>query len=218
MKRVILITDIDTSLGEELVKRYLEKGYRVAAACTNPEKNTDSGNENLLILDWKRRSAISARNVILRLLTQYDQIDEALILESPLLERNLLQEVSFSAIESAVDQWIKGTLFLIKEILRIYTKRKEGILSLVNYSQQESGGLFPPLESALRGSFQAMAQSLFASNAQKNVCINGFESYCPRIKEFADFIVNTRFEKKRCLSGKWFRFQTKSRLFSSLRF
>jgi NAD(P)-dependent dehydrogenase (short-subunit alcohol dehydrogenase family) len=210
MKRVVLITDCESELGAELVRLYLQRGYAVAAAVG--EGKTCAGNPDgeLYSVEWKRRSALSTRNLMLRALTRFDTIDEALLLSCPSLERTLLQEVSGQAIDTAVDDWLKGALFLSREILDLFRKSGRGRLSLVNYAQ--TAPLFPPLEAVLRGGFQALATSLFASQSGRGIAIAGFESYTPRHNEFAAFIVSTWETRAAKMSGKWFRYPAGARL------
>lgn len=221
MGRVVLISDVQAPLGEQLVRRYLAEGYSVAATRSSQgarESALVSENEGFLLTDWNRKSLISTKNVLLAVLNRFDRIDETLVLESPAPERSLLQELSYDAIERAVDSWIKGTLFLIKGVLELYGKGG-GLLGLINHVQQEYGTAFPPLEAALRGSFKAAAQALFASNTQKDVYINGFEFYCSQeaqAKEFAEFIFTTMKERGGRTSGRWFRYQPKAGFLSPL--
>jgi NAD(P)-dependent dehydrogenase (short-subunit alcohol dehydrogenase family) len=211
MKRVVLITDTQTELGGELVRLYLHKGYAVAAAVAEGKSPAGVPEGEFFSVEWKRRSALSTRNLMLRVLTRFDTLDEAILLSSPSLERTLLQEVTSQTIDAAVDDYIKGALFLSREILELFRKRGQGRLSLVNYAQTRP--LFPPLEAVLRGGFQALAASLFASQSGGNTTIAGFESYSPRYGEFAAFIVSTWESRGAKMSGKWFRHPVSARLF-----
>jgi len=203
MKRVVLITDTETELGGELVRLYLKKGYAVAAALEEG-KSIAAGEGEVFSVEWKRRSALSTRNLILRILSRFDTLDEAVLLASPSLKRTLLQDVSSQTIDAAVDAWIKGALFLSREVLELFHKRGKGRLSLVNYAQESP--LFPPLEAVLRGGFQALAASLFASSSGRDIAIAGFESYATRIPDFAAHILSTWETRGTKVSGKWFRY------------
>ncbi len=220
MGRVVFVSDVQTPLGEELVRRYLAEGASVAATRSNLEARESplvSENDGFLLTDWNRRSPISSRNVLLTVLNRYGRIDEAVILQTPAVERSLLHETAYELIERAVDTWIKGTLFLIKGVLEAFSRSGGGLLALVHHVPQEAGTDFPPLEAALRGSFKSTAQSLFATNSQAGVCINGFESFSTQAREFAEFIVQTMQERGGRGSGKWFRYQPKARFLSPLK-
>jgi NAD(P)-dependent dehydrogenase (short-subunit alcohol dehydrogenase family) len=218
VNRVALITDAQTSLADQLIRRYLSEGFSVAAARSHPVRIDTpmiSEDEDLLLIEWNRTSPISAKNVLLTALNRFDRIDETLLLFTPELEQKLLQETSAETMDRAVDTWIKGSLFLMKAVLELYTQKQGGCLALINHLPQGEGGVLPPLESALRGSFTAAAGAVFASNSQRNVFVNGFESPSQKIEELADFIFDTMKDRGARVSGKWFRFPTRSGILSA---
>jgi NAD(P)-dependent dehydrogenase (short-subunit alcohol dehydrogenase family) len=220
MGRVVFVSDVQTLLGEELVRRYLAEGASVAATRSNQEARESplvSENDGFLLTDWNRRSVISSRNVLLTVLNRYGRIDEAVIMQAPAVERSLLHETAYELIERAVDAWIKGTLFMIKGVLEAFGRGGGGLLALVHHVPQEAGTDFPPLEAALRGAFKSAAQSLFATNSQAGVRINGFESFSSQAREFAEFIVQTMQERGGRTSGKWFRYQPRGGFLAPLK-
>jgi NAD(P)-dependent dehydrogenase (short-subunit alcohol dehydrogenase family) len=218
MKRVALITDASTPVGDQLVRRYLSEGYGVAATCSGQARiNTPlvSEEEDLLVIEWNRKSPISAKNVLLTALNRFDRIDQTLLLLTPELEQKLLQETATEMIERAVDAWIKGSLFLIKAVLILYGQKQEGSLALINHVPRVATAVPPPLESALRGSFRATAEAIFAGIGQQNVFINGFESHSTKIEDLADFIFDTMNGKGIRTTGKWYRFPPRSKILSA---
>jgi NADP-dependent 3-hydroxy acid dehydrogenase YdfG len=220
MKRVALITDASTPLGDQLVRRYLSEGYGVAATCSGGDSIDTplvSEEEDLLVIKWNRNSPISAKNVLLTALNRFDRIDETLLLMAPELEQKLLQETATEAIDRAVDTWIKGSLFLIKSVLVLYGQKQEGFLALINHLPQVAAAVPPPLESALRGSFRATAEAIFAGIGQQNVFVNGFESHSTKIEELADFIFDTLNSKAVRTTGKWHRFPPHSGILAAFK-
>ncbi|MBN1837004.1 MAG: hypothetical protein JW820_14205, partial [Spirochaetales bacterium] len=187
MKPVALITDAQTRLGEALVKLYLAEGYCVAATRSNQEsveRPLVSQSEDLLLMDWSRRSPISTRNVLLSTLNRFQRLDQTILLLSPSLEQGLLHELSYEIIERAVDAWTKGTLFLLKSVLELYRKQDFQTpcdLALVSVTTQVEGTPLPPLEAALRGSFEATAASLFDSYNAQGLRVHGFEGFGPEL-------------------------------------
>lgn len=164
MRRVALITDAQTPLGEQLVRCYLAAGHCVAATRSNLgrfETPLVSEEDRLLLIDWNRTSPISARNVLLAALNRFDALDEALLLQAPEPPPEALQAQACEAIERAVDACIKGTLFLAKGILESFAERGDG--SLVLLQRARSPAAPAPLQAALAGSFQAAARSLAAA-------------------------------------------------------
>ena len=213
MKRVALITDASTPLGDQLVRRYLSEGYSVAATCSGQariETPLVSEEEDLLVVEWNRTSPVSAKNVVLSTRNRFDKIDETLLLLTPELERKLLQETATETIDRAVDAWVKGSLFLMKAVLQLYGQKQEGLLALINHQPQATSAVPPALESALRGGFRAAAEAIFAGIGQPNVFINGFDSHSTKIEELADFIFDTMKTRTVRATGKWHRFPPRS--------
>jgi NADP-dependent 3-hydroxy acid dehydrogenase YdfG len=220
MKRVALITDAATPLGDQLVRRYISEGFGVVATCSGGDRIDTpvvSEQEDLLVVDWNRKSPISAKNVLLTGLNRFDRIDQTLLLLTPELEQKLLQETAVETMDWAVDAWIKGSLFMIKTVLVLYGQKKEGLLGLINHTSQTARAVPPPLESALRGSFKATAEAIFAGVGQQNVFVNGFESNSAKIEELADFIFDTMNGRGIRTAGKWHRFPPRSGILSALR-
>ena len=220
MNRVALITDADTPLGDQLMRRYLSEGYGVAASSSNHtriETPLVSEEEDLLLVDWNRKSPISAKNVLLTALNRFDRIDQTLLLSTPEPEQKLLQETATETIDRAVDTWIKGSLFLMKAVLELYGQKQRGCLALINHLAQAEAAVLPPLESALRGGFTAAAEAILAGTGQQNVFVNGFESRSQNIEELADFIFDTMNDRGIRTSGRWYRFPPRSGILSALR-
>jgi NAD(P)-dependent dehydrogenase (short-subunit alcohol dehydrogenase family) len=220
LNRVALITDVHTPLGDQLARRYLSEGYGVAASRPNQipiETPLVSEDEDLLVIDWNRKSPISAKNVLLTALNRFDGIDQTLLLSAPEPEQKLLQETTTEAIDRAVDSWIKGSLFMIKAVLELYGRRQTGSLALINHLAQEQIAALPPLESTLRGGFTAAAEAILAGTGQQNVFVNGFESRTDKIEELADFIFDTMNSRGNRTSGRWYRFPPRSGILSALR-
>ena len=176
-----------------------------------------SEEEDLLVVEWNRSSPISAKNVVLTALNRFDRIDETLLLLTPKLEQKLLQETATETIDRAVDAWIKGSLFLMKAVLVLYGRTQGGSLALINHMAQAATAVPPPLESALRGSFRATAEAIFAGIGEQNVFVSGFESHSAKIEELADFIFDTMNGKTVRTTGKWHRFPPRSGILSAFK-
>ena len=219
MPGVVLITDVDTPLGQELARLYGESGYSVIGT-------TDSGEQSSLrtatalkqeraevpcfCVQWSRKSALSARNVLLAGLNRFDRIDQAILVECPDSARQLLHETKLFEIDRAIDLWVKGSLFFAREILAYFLARKSGVFALVNYSKQGSREALPPLESSIRGSIQGLTHSLFAAYAGDGIAVSVFESYSPKTAAFASYICQTILEKE-SRAAKWYRFPARYR-------
>ena len=210
MGRVVLVSDVQTPLGEELARAYLAEGASVAATRSNlkaHEAPLVSESEGFLLMDWNRRSPISARNVLLSAANRFGRIDEAVLLQDPAVEAKLLPDTSYESMERAADAWLKGPLFLLKGLLEAFARNGGGRLALVDYAPRQAAAGRPPLEAALRGAFRALAQSLLDTGGAKGVQVHCFESVETLARDFAGFITETMTVRGDKPSGKWLRFQ-----------
>ena len=220
MGRVVLVSDVQTPLGEELARRYLAEGASVAVTRSNQQSREAplvSESDGFLLTDWNRRSPISARNVLLAVANRFGRIDEAVVVQWPFVEARLLPETTYESMERAVDAWLKGPLFLVKGLLEVFARNGGGRLALVDYAPREAVGGRPPLEAALRGAFKALAQSLMESGGPSGVTVHCFESVETLARDFAGFIVETLASRGDKPAGKWLRFQPGRGLLSPLR-
>ena len=240
MEKVVLITDADTPLGYEIARKYIASGVRLIAASSSDEKIESFyslGSERYLQVKWSRRSPISARNVILAGLNHFKRIDEAVILQTPYagLDRGSGKEtgkavsaedtvrtagtgrrrfcdIQFADIESVLDTWVKGNLFLIKDFARYRTGGAEeemgSGIALVQYSEVNVSD-FTPLEALILNGFESFIKTVSGADVR----INGFSSANTVITEYADFIFKTLQEKSVRFNGRIFRFQTRQGLF-----
>jgi NAD(P)-dependent dehydrogenase (short-subunit alcohol dehydrogenase family) len=220
MGRVVLVSDVQTPLGEELARRYLAEGASVAATRSNlkaRESPLVSESQGFLLVDWNRRSPISARNVLLSVANRFGRLDEAVLLQDPIVEPRLLPDTSYESIERAADAWLKGPLFLLKGLLEGFARDGGGRLALVEYAPRQALAGRPPLEASLRGAFRALAQTLLDAGGPKGVQVHCFESVETLARDFANFIVETLGARGDKPSGKWLRFQPRGGLLSPLR-
>lgn len=205
MGRTVLISDAETPLGMELIDAYLRAGDAVVAAVSpQAARKPERSGESFLEVDWNRRSSLSARNVLLTAVNRFDAVDEAVILDFHSLPEKLVQELSSAEVESAFDAWVKGSVFLTREIMAHFTERGSGVLCLAAFSPQAADSPVPPLEGAIRGAYHGMARSLLATCASGPVTANAFQSYSSTPSEFARFLMKTLEEKARKISGRSF--------------
>jgi NAD(P)-dependent dehydrogenase (short-subunit alcohol dehydrogenase family) len=213
MGRVVLVSDVQTPLGEELARAYLAAGASVAVTRSNlkaREAPMVSESEGFLLVDWNRRSPISSRNVLLSVANRFGRIDEAVLLQDPTVEARLLPDTSYESIERAADAWLKGPLFLLKGLLEAFARDGGGRVALVDYAPRQAAAGKPPLEAALRAAFRALSQSLLETGGPKGVQIHCFESVETLARDFAGFIVESMTARGDKPPGKWLRFQTRS--------
>ena len=214
MDRVAFITDIDTPLGESLVRLYLEENNQVIATVSSPENSAlpedfshlkESAGDSLLIEPWNRHSPISAKNVYLKAITHFNRLDEVLLIGNNDLSCPLLHQVGFEVIERAIDSWIKGNLFFLKSILARFLEKGGGILALISIDFNHPTSA---LEETLRHSFLGLARSLLQTYGNKGINVNAFESSVNQIDEFSRYIYRNLTERGRKDSGRWLRYRS----------
>ena len=203
MNKSVFITDADTLLGSELTRLYISGGSKVIAtvgtedAFTSVNKASgleadiplktlsdlkNKNEESLMIVLWHRQSPVSTKNIFLRLLTQFDSIDEVLLFGNPVQSAPALHLANFELINEYVDSYTKGTLYLLKEILTHYQVKKTGLLALICLNSNHSSS---PLEEIFRRGFLGLCHSLLNAYANEEFKINAFESSADFTENFA---------------------------------
>jgi NAD(P)-dependent dehydrogenase (short-subunit alcohol dehydrogenase family) len=210
MGKSVLVTEGDTPLGAALVSLFSAKGFSVVT--TTPvgrdaaEQRAISEGDSVRVVPWNRRSPLSARNVLLSALNAFEALEEVFILEAPCPSANALPEAASAEIERSFDE-AKGPVFLAREILSYFPRRKRGLLALVSFP---SAGTDTAVQAAMREGFRGFASSLMADQNGTGIIINGFQSSGAGVEEFAEYIDRTLEEKARKISGHWFLCQPRS--------
>jgi len=216
MARTVLVADADSSTGKSLIHLLLDAGQNVIATTAFREEATkpeDIRNTPYLSIHWNKRSPLSARNILLQGLNRFESIDEAIITLSPGKENQPFHEAKGADIEAKVDDSVKGTLFLLRELVNYFAQRKTGVVALAACT--EGSDVLPPLEAFCFGSFRALGDSLFAFYQNEPVLFYGFECYGSGMDEFAEFILRTLRDRGRKNAGKWMKFQDRGGFLSS---
>ena len=205
MGKAVLVTEGDTPLGASLVRLFRAEGFSVVT--TTPAGGEGlaaaSGTDSVRVVPWNRRSPLSARNVLLSSLNAFDSLDEVFILEAPCVSANALHEAGSAEIERSFDE-AKGPVFLAREVLSYFPRRKRGLLALVSFP---SAGSDTAVQAAMREGFRGFATSIMAgygAGGGSGIIVNGFQSSGAGVEEFARYIEHTLEEKARKISGHWF--------------
>lgn len=192
MSETVLVVDGETPLGRGLVRLFRQSGRRVITTCRKPEK-TDAGDDgsDVVRAPWGRASPVSARNVLLKALTTFERLDTAVFTFSPSLKRVLLHETEYADIEAAVDEWVRGTLFLLREVIGQLVRQGSGTLALVQSFTREDSTEYPPLEAMVRGAIGDLSASLLASYGGEGLSFFRFETSSPKMEEYAKYVVDS---------------------------
>lgn len=214
MERTLLITGRQSPLIDDLLQEALSRRFSVLATydpkAGEPEV-PDGFGDDLVYVEWNRRSPISARSVLLQAENVAGTLEEVFIVYSPESVTVPFHETQASRIEEVVDGAVKGYLFLLREALS-HALRRGG--TGVNIVIQESGSeLLPPLEAAASGSFLAAARALMTFYEEEAVPIRGFQSASTESRDFAKHILDTIREKGEKSAGRWTRFGGRGGLF-----
>ena len=219
MPRTILVTEGSSPLGAALVRRLAARGYSVAAACDRagrpdaPDRadGVPSG-EPGLSLPWNRRSAASARTILLTVTNTLGPLDEALILEPALSVASGSGAAGIASASSAdVDRAFddaKGPFLAAREVLAGFLARGAGVVTFVG-----GGPASGPLEAAVREAFRGMAAALMSSPGSAGIVANGFQAGPVEPEEYAAFIDRTLEERARKTGGRWYAWQSRPGLF-----
>ena len=207
--KTILVTDTHTQLGFHVCKLLLNQGFNVIALPTSAQErgSYDSLKKKpLFVIPWNRTSSISVKNVILKSLQRFQSIDAACVLHAPFLSANFFQEIKFIEIEQTLDAWIKGSLFLLRELMYHFTTQRQGILTLINLFKQTDSNSFL-LDDFCKEGILSIGKSLSKEGKSSNIKINTILSRSADEKSYAEFIVKTIIEKCYKSYGKLFYFQ-----------
>lgn len=215
MAKSVLITGKPARLASELIRATLSRGDRVTAATVADKPLEDDDQEHLRRVAWNRSSPLSARSVLLQATNSFDTIDEAFVLYSPEGIYNPFHETSTAATAATIDEALKGTLFLVRELLAYFERVGQGALNVVIHDA--TGTFHGPVDACTRGAIESFANSLFTYYQNEPVVCRGFLSESEQVKEFAAHILQVIEEKRVRSKGKWHRYSGRGRLFARVR-
>ena len=178
-------------------------------AATDEAGGAEGGSSDLF---WNPRSPISSRTVFLNAVEKLGRIDEAIIVCGPLGDSEGLHEMKPVHIESRVDSYVKGMLFLAREALSYFQTRGEGTVSFVLYLAGME--VLTPVDAAVVGAFRAAVSAIFTFYEKESVLVRGFEAGVDAEAEFTDYVLTHFTEKPHKSGGRWNRYTGKSGLFS----
>ncbi len=215
MVQSFLIAGNQSKLNSDIAQEALSLKHRVLATY-EPETEgpiIPSGLENNLhYVEWNRRSPISSRFVILQSINKEIELDHAIILFSPHFDKIMVHELPSAAIEEKIDFDAKGYLFLLKELVNYFLKRRRGSITFV--IQNTGPDVLPPVDAMLLGSFYNLAESMFASYENESIVMRGIETKIATNRQIAEYILQTISEDQPKNRNKWLKYNGKSGLFS----
>lgn len=165
---------------------------------------------------WNRRSPISTRALVTEALRSLKTIDDViLVFDTPGL-KDPFGELSALAIETSVDNHLKGPFFLIREFLNILDRQGGGALHVVLTPAPASAE--HPVDSALRGALVGFLNSLFTLKRNDGTVLHGFQAMDIEVQEYVENIVSAVTNRQKNYHGRWHRSGSNPGILSSLPF
>jgi hypothetical protein len=187
MDQACLVTGKSSELLAEVVHEAVARDRNTLVARSGPLE-LSVGAENASTVSWNRRSALSARSVILHAQNLHERLEEAIIVFSPVRESVPFHESSIVSIENRTDAEVKGYLFMIREIVSLFQKQRSGRLLLA--VREEETEVRSPLEAMSVGSFVASAESLQQFYRNEQLEIRLCYSHSSDASGYAGFILD----------------------------
>lgn len=215
MEQTFLIAGNQAKINTDIAQEILSLKHR-ALVTLEPEQEgppIPAGLEsNLHYVEWNRRSPISARFVILQALNKQIDIDHAVLLYTPRNVKESIHELASATVEEKVDFDVKGYLFLLKELINYFIKRRTGSITFIN--QNSGPDVLPPVEALLQGSFYKLAESMFSFYENESFGMRGIETRLSSNRQVAEYVVQMIIENSPRNRGKWIKYNGKNGLFS----
>ncbi len=212
MGKACLVTGKSSELLVEVARRTAASERRTLVARSGALETVGVA-DDVTVVSWNRRSALSARSVVLHAQNLYGRLDEAVIVFSPVRESVPFHESSIVSIENRTDAEVKGYLFMMREILALFQKQRSGTLLLAVLEPE--GELQSPLEAISYGGFVSGAEAMQRYYANEALEVRLCSSRSNDAAGYAGHIVEV-LEAPRARRARlvWRRYQARGRIFS----
>ncbi|MBU8914024.1 MAG: hypothetical protein KOO61_08385 [Spirochaetales bacterium] len=206
MEKACLVTGKSGPLLVEIVRQAAARHRQILVTRSGRMDLGQVDDESTSIISWNRRSALSARSVLLHATNLFGRLDEAIVIFAPAHDSATFHESSIVGIEDRIDAEVKGYLYILREILGQLVRQGAGRVVLVLQHPREE--LQSPLEAVGVGSFVALAESLNRYYRNEPMTIERFRTDVDDAPGFAGSILD-RLDADRGLrararrSGRW---------------
>jgi hypothetical protein len=214
MERIVLVSDADTPLGRELVRLFATRGHQVAALVADPRapEFPGTGARAPLVVPWSRRSPAGARAALLSALNRFGVVEEAVVPGPRPAVAAPPHELASLDVERALDDGLKGPIFLVRELAQEFLRRGRGVLSLVCHAERRDEDSGPPIDLAVQEGWQGFVAGVLDCYDGKTVLVNGYKAAGVGHEEAAAFVDRSLEEKGRKVGGRWFTLQPRGGL------
>ncbi len=192
MSKVFLISDITNSFSLKLAKGLLDRDNIVIGLNSSFENelfNDGLKNRNFHIYNWNSSSPLSSTKIIKKCLNEFGKIDYAFLVFSPVGSSEKLYDLATFTLEKFVDEKIKGTLFLARELSQLFNKSKNGGIGLVCNNTPEIEKNF--IDSIFLGMYNVFDKSIREDLDQKSFRIDSFNSGNMIDSEFSSYVLKS---------------------------
>jgi NAD(P)-dependent dehydrogenase (short-subunit alcohol dehydrogenase family) len=212
MGKTILVTGKEGFLGNEISQHFLNQGCQVAASVPPRKESFPSVDQDhrLLQFPWTRRSAVAAKNFVLRTLQEFESLDEAWIVVTPERESFGIAELAPLALDEGLDGTVKGTLYLVRELLQRQANHPHFVLRFVFYDEDPS--TLPPLAALHYQGLRGMVTALLTQARKRSLTVWAYETLVPRTEEYLAYILTSKTPQP----GRWNVLGEKKTLMNSL--
>jgi len=192
MGKTILVTGKEGFLGNEISQHFLNQGYQVAVSVPPRKDALPSVDQDhrLLQFPWTRRSAVASKNFVLAALREFESLDEAWVLVTPERESFALAELAPLAVDEGLDTTVKGTLYLVRELLQRQALQPSLVLRFVFFDEDPS--TLPPLAAVHYHGLKGLVTALLAQARKRHLTVWAYESLVPRPAEYLAFLLTSK--------------------------
>jgi NAD(P)-dependent dehydrogenase (short-subunit alcohol dehydrogenase family) len=187
MEKTCLVTGKSGPLLVDIVQ-HLAETNRQLLVTRSGQMELGQTDDDVAVISWNRRSALSSRSVLLHAVNTFGRLDEAVVVFSPAPDTSTFHESSIVGIEDRIDAEVKGYLYILREILAQLVKQGAGSVALVLHHPPDE--LQTPLEAAATGSFVSLVDSISRYYRNEPVGVHRFRSSDDDIPGYARFIAS----------------------------
>ena len=204
MEQACLVTGKSGPLVVELVRCLESLNRRTLVTRSGQMDLGEIDEDSTTVISWNRRSALSARSVLLHASNVFGRLDEAIVVFSPAADTATFHESSIVGIEDRIDAEVKGYLYILRETLASMLKQGGGSVAIVVHL--ESAEFRSPLESTATGAFVSLAESLARLYNSEDLSVKLFRSDSGDLTGFANFVCDGLLSVRRRRNARWRRF------------
>ena len=199
MGKTILVTGKEGFLGNEISQHFLGLGHQVAVSVPPRKESFPSVDQDkkLLTFPWSRRSAVAAKNFVLQTIQEFGTLDEAWLVVTTEREPFGLSEMAPLALDEGLDTLVKGTVYLVRELLQYQSTSPAMSLRIVFYDEDPQ--TLPPVAALHYQGLKGLVTALLTQARKRNLDLWAYESLVPRPDEYLSFLLNSKTPQP----GRW---------------